>query len=431
MAREATAAAIGACFVTLAAILSFGMMRGRDGSDLLFYACAALQAALSVAAASFAVRSPNRATLPVLLGGAVLLRLWFVGQAPTLSGDVYRYVWDGRVVNAGFNPYLHVPADPALAALRDPAQYGLIDKRDYAVTIYPPVAEALFALVTRFSSSLVAMKGAMVACEVVTVAAVWHLLCRLGRSPAWVVAYLLHPAPLWEFAGNGHVDAAMMALLYAGFAWSDAARPYLASIPVTLAALVKPTALLGLPSLWRPWQFALPLFVLVLAALCYVPFIGAGTGVLGFLPDYAHEQGLDNGSGFFALAMLQRLGLFQPAMTRPYVVLSATLLIVLALVARWRGSRELRPRLAGTCVLLFAFLFLASPTFPWYAVVALPMADLLGLWCPFVLVTAGFLLYAFQVDTPSFFERWALMMALATAAAIYDVRRLRRQETVP
>jgi hypothetical protein len=53
-----------------------------------------------------------------------------------------------------FNPYLHVPADPALSALRDPEQYGLIDKRDYAVTIYPPVAEVIFALITRISTTL-------------------------------------------------------------------------------------------------------------------------------------------------------------------------------------------------------------------------------------------------------------------------------------
>ncbi len=418
--------------MALVVLLTGGMVLGREKSDLLFYTCAFAQAGASLAASRLAAGPGSRAALVLMVAGAVLLRVWFVTQAPTLSGDIYRYIWDGRVVNAGFNPYLHVPADPALMSLRDPQQYGLIDKRDYAVTIYPPVAEALFAIVTRLSGAVWAMKLAMVLLEGVAVAALFWLLARLGRPKGLGLIYLLHPAPLWEIAGNGHVDAAMMAFLFASLAWAGGPlRPFRSAWLMTMGVLVKPTAAMGLPSLWRPWQVLLPLFVLACATVCYLPFIRAGTGVAGFLPNYAHEQGLDSGQGLYPLALLQHLGLFRPAMTIGYALLAVVVLLGLALWSRRNGSDDRRTVLGGTALLLVAFLLLLSPAFPWYFLAALPMTPLLGAWSPFVLATGGFLLYGFNADAPSFFGRWSLMMGLAVLTAIIDLQRLRQRETLP
>ena len=50
---------------------------------------------------------------------AAALRLPLIVSPPFLSTDIYRYVWDGRVQAAGINPYRYLPADPALASLRD------------------------------------------------------------------------------------------------------------------------------------------------------------------------------------------------------------------------------------------------------------------------------------------------------------------------
>jgi hypothetical protein len=82
-----------------------------------------------------------------------------------------------------------------------------------------------------------------------------------------------------------------------------ASRPFVAAIPMTLGALVKPTGALGLPALWRPFQVGLPLIVLAMATLSYLPFAAAGTAVIGFLPRYLEEQGLTNGEGVFWLVL--------------------------------------------------------------------------------------------------------------------------------
>jgi hypothetical protein len=415
-------AAAAAGIVVLTFALTAGMMLGRADSNLLFYACALAQSALALLGARVAMRSGPGA-LVILVAGAALLRLVFLFGAPTLSGDLYRYIWDGRVINAGFNPYLHVPADPALIALRDPNQFHLIDKRDYAVTIYTPVAEAIFALVTRVSSRVAAMKLAMVMFEAVAVVALARLLRRLGRPRGLLIAYLLHPAPIWEIAGNGHVDAAMMAFLFGAFAWGEASRPYLAAVPMTLGALIKPTAALGLPALWRPVKVALPLFVLALAALLYLPFAEAGTRVIGFLPRYLEEQGFTSGAGVFWLALLGKAGLLRPAMAPVFAALAGLTLAALAVWTRRRGETDVASQLRGTAVLFITFFTLITPTFPWYFLVALPLSPLIGVWSPFGLATGGFLLYGFHDDAPPFFARWAFVVGLTIMAAARDLLR--------
>ena len=414
------ASAVGIAVLTFA--LTGGMMLGRANSDLLFYACAVAQSALALLGARVAMRSGS-CVLFILVVGAAALRLVFVFGAPTLSRDLYRYIWDGRVIDAGFNPYLHVPADPALIALRDPSQFYLIDKRDYAVTIYPPVAEAIFALVTRASSQVWAMKLAMVLFEAVAVVALARLLRRLGRPPGLLVAYLLHPAPIWEIAGNGHIDAAMMAFLFGAFAWGKSSRPYLTAVPITLGALIKPTAALGLPALWRPVEVALPLFVLALAALLYLPFAEAGTGVIGFLPRYLEEQGFTSGEGVFWLALLGKAGLLRPAMAPVFAALTGLALVALAVWTRRSGATDIASQLRGTTVLLIAFFTLITPTSPWYFLVALPLSPLIGVWSPFARATGGLLLYGFHAAAPLFFPRWALLVGFTIATAVHDLLR--------
>ena len=155
----------------------------------------------------------SRRIIIAIAGVAALMRLPVICMPPYLSSDVYRYVWDGRVAAAGINPYRYVPADPHLAALRDPEIFPHINRSNYAPTIYPPAAEAIFFAVTRVSETVSAMKAAMVAFEVVTFILLVRLLAAEGLPTGRVLVYAWHPLPLWEFAGSGHIDAALIAFV--------------------------------------------------------------------------------------------------------------------------------------------------------------------------------------------------------------------------
>jgi alpha-1,6-mannosyltransferase len=361
-------------------------------SDSAFHVLMLGHSCLAMIAMRIAPARPGRNVMLLIFGAAILMRVLLLLQPPLLSGDLYRYVWDGRIENAGFNPFVHVPADEALRSLRDEAIYPHVDKKDYAVSIYPPFAQFIFAATAFVSDTVLGIKLAMLLFEAAAVAAILHLLDALGRSRALIVGYLWHPAALWEIANNAHVDAAMMSLVFVAFATGVArGRSYLAGALMGLAALVKPTGALALPAIWRPFDVKLPAFVLGLALLCYLPFLSAGAGILGFLGGYLREQQIDTGGGFYLLKLLRGDSPPTQWMVIVYFAVAATILTGLMLRASFRRERTLETSLQDTANVMIAFLFFLSPDFEWYFLVLLPLVPLLGSWSAFAITSAGFL----------------------------------------
>src|SRR5262245_42611126 len=106
----------------------------------------------------------ERGALIVILVAAVARRLALVCVEPYLSTDIYRYVWDGRVQAAGINPYRYVPSAPELAHLRDAVIYPNINRAGYAVTIYPPMAQAIFLAVHCLAKICLGLTLARIGC---------------------------------------------------------------------------------------------------------------------------------------------------------------------------------------------------------------------------------------------------------------------------
>lgn len=332
--------------------------------------------------------------LAVVLIFALAMRLALVVIEPLLSTDIYRYVWDGRVQAAGINPYRYVPADPALAALRDSAIYPHINRADYAVTGYLPLAEMFYFLVTRISESIVAMRLALIACEAVIMAVLIALLRRLGQNEATVVAYAWHPLAVFEIANNGHVEALMVALALCGVWLLIASRRVAGAFVVGLAAVVKPYAVFMLPAFWRRWDWRAPLAAIGAVLLCYLPYLGAGRGVLGFLGQgYLAEEGLTSGDGIWIVALLQAIGLRLPGLATLYAAVAAIVMIALGLRIAWRGERTPPQTMADLVLLLTVGLFLMSPNYPWYFLLLVPFLAL-GAGAPVWALTLGaFLMY--------------------------------------
>src|ERR1041385_8962260 len=132
-------------------------LHSRVTTDIVWFIKLALvQSVLYLIAAWLIFRARNaRSTLIIVLVLAGIFRLSILFAPPYLSDDIYRYVWDGRVQAAGINPYHYIPAAPELAHLRDDAIYPRINRREWAHTIYPPVAQVVFFLTTRISESVV------------------------------------------------------------------------------------------------------------------------------------------------------------------------------------------------------------------------------------------------------------------------------------
>jgi len=139
-----------------------------------------------------------------ILTVAAALRLLLLPLPPTLSDDVVRYLWDGKVVIAGLDPYALPPDAPELAPLRDEA-WQRMSHRDVA-TVYPPLAMTLFSIAAFGRRPLLLYKGLLVVLDLAGCALLLGLARQLRSSPARTLWYAWNPLVILEGAGMGHVD---------------------------------------------------------------------------------------------------------------------------------------------------------------------------------------------------------------------------------
>ncbi len=262
------------------------------------------------------------------------------------------------------------------------------------MTAYPPVAQAIFLGVTRIAETATTMRLAMVAFEIVIVVVVLDLLRRLELPKTAIVAYAWHPLAIWEIANSGHVEAAMVALIMLGVWLLVRMRRVAGAIAVALAILVKPYALFVLPPFWRRWDWRVPVAIIATVAVCYLPYLGAGKGVLGFLSSgYLSEEGLTTGEGLWLPTLVQAFIGKAQWFTVLYAVAAAALMIWLGWRNTFTPDRSPRESISSVILLLTAGLVLMSPNYAWYFLALVPFIPLGAGALGWALTLGAFLLY--------------------------------------
>jgi hypothetical protein len=387
------------CRAALLSILGIAMLllcrvavQAKGVADLVwFLKLVVVQIVIYLAVVWLSFRTRDSQRLLVLgLVFAALFRLSIIFSPPYLSDDIYRYVWDGRVQSAGINPYRYIPADESLAALRDEKIYPNINRRDYAHTMYPPIAEAAFLLITRVSESVTWMKAAMVAFEAITIWALVQLLISFGLARHRVLIYAWHPLAIWEFAGSGHVDAMAIAFIALALLARRKQGETLTGFFLACATCVKffPAALFPALYVRRSWR--MPLVFAITIVVSYLPYLSVGPmGVLGFLPGYASERGMVNGEQFFLLTVARRL------FSVPSSIYLVFAVVVLGLLSVWlmRDPQIDDRYLRNGLIIASVFMVLLSPHFSWYFVWLIPFLCFTPSIAVFYLTFASFLLY--------------------------------------
>ncbi len=343
---------------------------GVSSTQLVFY----------LGAVSILLLKPNnvdRYTFPIILAIAILCRLVALFPEPFLSSDVYRYAWDGVVQHAHINPYRYVPGDKALAFLREPNQdlFDHMNRRDYAHTIYPPGAQAMFYLITFVSPTVTFMKMAMVLFEGLTLWALLRLLAAMGVRREWTLVYAWMPMLIWEIAGSGHLDGMVMAFMVLALLFRYRRQPVLTGVFLGLAVLTKFYPLVLFPAMYQRGDWKMPATMAGLAAVFYAPYLSVGKMVFGFLGGYAQEEGIETGTRYFPLQFAQHLPGLHGVSNAAYLVFAAAVFLAL-MVWAWRtGCREDSPRnafLVPAFGLALALMLLFSPHYPWYVAWLVP-----------------------------------------------------------
>jgi hypothetical protein len=358
--------ALAGCLLALSAAGAVAVTHFDDPrvGVIMLLQCVPYAVATWLVVSSGAERAASGRALATILLVGVAMRCLLLPGTP-VSNDLFRYIWDGRVQAAGINPYLYVPTDAALSALRDAAIYPFINRADYAPTIYPPSSQIVFHLITRISQAPITMKAAMVAFEGLAVWTMLQLLALRGLPRSRILLYAWHPLPLWEFARSGHVDIVAIAFLMLAFLASERGSAILAGVALGAAVLAKYFPVVTGPALYKRWDWRLPIAFAATIVALYLPYIGIGAKVFGFLGGYISEEGLDRGSGIF---LWQLIGAIVPLPQQAfafYLLAAAAVLAVLALFVVMRASSA-QADLAGAMRLAVASTLLISPHYAWY-----------------------------------------------------------------
>jgi hypothetical protein len=226
---------------------------------------------------ALACRNLASVSLPTLLGLALAIRLGLVWHDPVLSDDLFRYVWEGRVWLAGHNPFVESPSSTALEVLRDSVIWPRINHPEVP-TIYPPAAQALFALNALLGGGPILLRLIFIVIEFGCVAAV----IKISRpSVSALGMYLLNPLVIVESAWSGHIDVVAVGFLAVGILlWETGRRTSSAFFGLSIAT--KFLGVIGLACVaFAPlrkdesWGARIRTLVLtgVVVVLCYAPCV--------------------------------------------------------------------------------------------------------------------------------------------------------------
>lgn len=142
-----------------------------------------------------------------------LFRIIFLFSLPSLSDDFYRFIWDGRLWNAGYHPFAELPSSYVQQGITgiDQALFSKLNSPDY-FTIYPPISQFIFWLSVKISpqsilGSVIVMRIIMLLAEAGSFFIMHKLLRRFGLPSARILIYALNPLVIIELTGNLHFEA--------------------------------------------------------------------------------------------------------------------------------------------------------------------------------------------------------------------------------
>jgi len=267
----------------LVACLALAFTEAPLGTPLFFVLAGIMTAAYVAALARvWTGPGPSRRWLTWVYLLAIAFRLPLAILPVGADSDMVRYLWDGRVQRLGVNPYVAVPADPALEHTHTEQTRQMPSRR--VRTPYPPGAQLFFRAVTAVHDSTLAMKLAVVACDLITIFVVRRWLFVTGRNPWLVLAYAWNPLVVLEAAHSGHIDAVgAMWLALAALALTTR-RTLAAALAFVVAVATKLLPIVLIPLFWRRVRLRDAALAAVAIPAMLLPFMDGTSLPLGALP---------------------------------------------------------------------------------------------------------------------------------------------------
>jgi hypothetical protein len=355
-----TVVGAGVALASLFAVLSrIGGLTENVGLFLAVFGAAFAAYVVALAVLHSGATARSRRFLIYVFAVAAISRAVLIPSEPEMSTDVYRYVWEGRMITHGFNPFVHPPDASELEFLRD-RYYDDINHK-HLETIYPPVAQGVFALAASVRPDPFTLKLLLVLFDLGVIAVIGALLRLRSLNPAAVTVYAWNPLVIFETGHSGHVESVGIFFLVLGFWLIARDRKFWGFASMGASFLAKYVSAVFIPFYvmrrkYAPWVGVMTAVVVV----GYLPFASAGDGLVSSLKLYSSEWRFN---GLIYELLYAVLG--DPQWTR------RMLTVVVAVVVAYNSIRQ------GD-VMRFGFiafgtgLLLAPTLYPWYVAWMVP-----------------------------------------------------------
>ncbi|KAA3595918.1 MAG: hypothetical protein DWQ06_16195 [Calditrichaeota bacterium] len=345
----------------------------------------------------------------LILGLGILIRLFFLFSEPTLSDDIFRYVWDGKIFALGQNPYEFAPNSDSLKVFRDSEIYPFINHKEIP-TVYPPILQLIFAINSFLSATVFGMKFLILLFEFGLSFLVYKILILLNEKKEYFFFYFLNPLAILEFSGQGHSDVIGIFFIFLGIYFFLIFLPtkkhekkedtipaklgihsYFPIIFITFAGLVKFIPFAFLPFFRKGRTFKGIALALGIVILLYLPFVEIGSkllaGFFAYSKNWSFNESifalLKNGLIFLGLKTDKALEIGSLTLENPARDFSKLIILVTWgitwLFLFWKNPKsESKLETVKTIFILLVLYLLLTPTLqPWYLIWILPF---LAIW---------------------------------------------------
>ena len=309
----------------------------------------------------------------LFLISGILFRICLIFSIPALSDDFYRFVWDGRIQQLGFNPFEYTPAqiikrhaDPLLNKI-----FPYLNSPNY-YSIYPQVCQSIFKIAAviggdSLNNTVTALKSAIFVSELGTIFILNKLLSGKVNSKSLQLIYILNPLVIIELSGNIHFEALMIFFMLLAVLLIDKQRYFSAAGALSLAIQAKLIPLIFVPllnkktGLKRTIFFAL--FCLSFTIIMSLILLHSTERFLHFTESLRLYYGKFefNGSMYSLLKMISEWFIDY----NPIALLSKIMMILALSGIFWIYIKKLE-LLNGMFWLLTVYLVFSAVVHPWY-----------------------------------------------------------------
>jgi len=355
----------------------------------------------------------------------ILFRLLFIIATPSLSQDFYRFIWDGRMLLNGFNPYLYLPELYQTSNYIIPNQatelvagMGKLNASHYSN--YLPLNQLCFTIAALFANnnilgSIVVMRALIILADIGVLFFGAKLLKALQLNPKAIFLYLLNPLIIIELTGNLHFEGIMIFFLVWSLYLLQRHKWKLAAIVLACSISLKLLPLLFLPLFFQQFKFKRLLgfytIVGVTSLLFFAPFISEN-----LLTNYSKTIGLWFGTFEFngsIYLLIREIGYFINGYNIIGSVGKITPLVVflfILLISFFRNNTPTKQLITALLFGLSFYLFTSSTIHPWYVAMLLVLSIFTKYRFPLVWSFTIILSYSFYKNEAFINNYWLIFI---------------------